>query len=465
MQIIKNIQEIIKNAENESDARAREAALIILESAISAVDPRNLVRKKIRLEGHRLEVKGLHLDLNDYERILVVGGGKASGRIAEALEETLGNHIDSGILNVSRGTAKNFRTKIIELNEAGHPIPDEGGLKGVEKIIELLKGVNKRTLVICIISGGGSALLPYPQRSISLEEKQKVTSLLLKCGATIEEINIVRKHISGIKGGRLAALAYPATLLCLILSDVVGDPLPSIASGPTVPDPSTFAEAVEILKRYGVWEETPSSVRKYLNDGLANKNIESPKPGDIRLSRVHNIILGNNRVALEAAELKAKDLDFNSLILSSYIEGEARHVGTVFAALAREMVVNDHPIAKPGTLLAGGETTVTVIGSGRGGRNQELVLSAAIRLANLRGVALASIGTDGLDGSSDAAGAIVDGSTLKRAADRGMEPMSYLKNNDSYHFFKGLGDHIFTDPTGTNVNDVTVLVTLEEDKS
>jgi len=328
--------------------------------------------------------------------------------------------------------------------------------------MELLNEVNERTLVITLLSGGASALLPAPQKGISLEEKQRTTSLLLKCGATIEEINIVRKHISEIKGGRLAALAYPATLLCIILSDVVGDYLPSIGSGPTVPDPSTFPDAVKILKHYSIWDNNPDSIRKYLEDGVMNKNLESPKPGDPRLSRVHNIILGNNRVALESAERKAKELGCNSLILSSYIEGEARYVGTVFSAITKELVATNHPIVKPGVLLAGGETTVIVNGSGKGGRNQELALSSAIRLCNLKGVVIASMGTDGLDGSSKAAGAIVDGTTLKRASDIGMDPAKYLKNNDSYHFFKKLNDLIITGPTGTNVNDIMVSVALEE---
>lgn len=460
MSIIKNSQEIVKNAQNELDARAREIALTLLESAISSVDPGNLVKKNIKLVGHNLEVVGTRLDLDDYDRIIVVGGGKASGRMAEALEEILQKRITTGVINVLRGTAGSFGTKTIVLNEAGHPIPDDGGLEGVRKMMELLKGLDERTLVINLLSGGGSALLPAPADGISLVEKQKTTSLLLKCGATIAEINVIRKHISALKGGRLAALAYPATLLCIILSDVVGDSLPSIASGPTVADPSTFSDAIRILEYYSIWEKTPESVRNYLQKGTANKNLESPKPGDPRLSRVQNIILGNNRIALESAERKATELGCNALILSSYIEGEARHVGTVLSALVKETVTTDQPIVKPGVLLAGGETTVTVTGSGRGGRNQEVALSSALRVSSLKGVAIASVGTDGLDGSSEAAGAIVDGMTLKRALDMGMEPAKYLTDNDSYHFFKNLNDVVVTGPTGTNVNDVMVLVAL-----
>ncbi|MFH0897037.1 MAG: DUF4147 domain-containing protein, partial [Candidatus Bathyarchaeota archaeon] len=394
-------------------------ALTILESALEAVNPIKIIKEKIRVKGSILSVnesaKKLSIDLDNYNQILVIGGGKACGGMAEALEEVLGDRISSGILNIPRGMANKFRLKRIELNEAGHPLPDVDGLNGVEKILKLLRGADEKTLVITLLSGGGSALLPFPQKGISLEDTQKVTNLLLKCGANIEEINIVRKHISGINGGRLSILCYPATLLCLILSDVVGDSLTNIASGPTAPDPSTYTEAIEILKLHNIWEKTPETVRKYLNNGLKNKNRESPKPGDFRFSTVHNIILGNNWMALEAAEGKAMELGVNSLILSSYLEGEAQHVGTILAAIIREICTTDNPIHRPGILLAGGETTVTVKGLGKGGRNQELALSAAIRLTNLEGVALAAIGTDGLDGPTDAAGAIVDGSTLKRA--------------------------------------------------
>ncbi len=455
---IENLVALVDNARTEKTRWARRVALTLLESALWAVDPRSLVREKVKVRGNRLEVAGHEFDLRNYKRVIVVGAGKASGAMAEAVEEILGDLINDGIVNVPKGTSHTFGTRRIALNEARHPIPDEGGLEGAKRILTLLEGVNEATLVICLISGGGSALLPLPQRGISLEDKRKVTSLLLKCGSTIDEINVVRKHISGIKGGRLAASAYPATLVCLILSDVVGDPLTSIASGPTVPDPSTYADAVEVLKRYDIWRDVPLSVRRYLGDGLKGINPESPKPGDKRLSRVHNIILGSNRIALEAAEAKVKELQLNVLILSSHIEGEARHVGTALASIGREVVASDHPIPKPAVILAGGETTVTVTGGGVGGRNQELALSASLKLRGLEAVALASMGTDGLDGPTDAAGAIVDGYTVRRSLDRGMEPLKYLNNNDSYHLFSELGDLIRTGPTGTNVNDVMVVV-------
>jgi glycerate 2-kinase len=458
--IIKNFREIIGNSENPLDSEAREIALTIIEAAISTVDPRNLVRNKVNLRGSLLEVESLHLNLERYGEIIVVGAGKASGSMAEALEETLKDRISSSLINVQRGTSRTFRTEIVELNEAGHPIPDEGGLAGSNRIMEILSGADEGTLVILLLSGGGSALLPLPQEGITLAEMKAVTNLLLRSGATINEVNAVRKHISGIKGGRLATKTYPATLLCLILSDVVGDPLSTIASGPAVPDPSTYSDAVTVLRKHHIWERAPSSVKEVLVQGLRGERPETPKPGDPRFSKVYNILLGSNRVALEAAECKARELDFNVMVLSSFIEGEARHVGTLFAGIAREMARFNLPIPAPAVLLAGGETTVTVSGSGRGGRNQELVLSASTRLGGLEGIVLASVNTDGLDGPCDAAGAVADGSTLRRAAEMDLNPSIFLEDNDSYHFFEDLGDLVFTGPTGTNVNDVTVLVKI-----
>ena len=457
---IRNLQELVSNTPHECDRKARKVALELLESAITASDPRGLVKKGFQLRGGLLKIGSVSISLDEYGRIFVVGAGKASGAMAEAVESILGKRIVDGVVNVQKGTVQNFKTRRIKLNEAGHPIPDEGGLKGAKSILKLLENLKEDDLVICLISGGGSALLPLPAGGITLAEKRSVTNSLLKCGATIDEINVVRKHISEIKGGRLSKYAYPATLICLLISDVVGDPLPSIASGPTAPDPSTYSDAVEILKRYGIWDQIPPMVREHLNNGLKGKAPESPKPDDPCFKKVHNVILGSNRIALKAADAKARELGLNSLILSSFIEGEARHVGTVFASLARESVVSEGVLRKPVVVLAGGETTVTVTGTGIGGRNQELVLSASLRIKGLEGVVVASSGTDGLDGPTDAAGAIVDGSTVKLAQEKGMNPVNYLGNNDSYNFFKTLGDLIMTGPTGTNVNDIIILVSL-----
>jgi glycerate 2-kinase len=460
LSIITNFQELLNNSTNELTRDARRIALILLETAISAVNPQKLLRNRVQLQENTLKIDDLQLDLDRYNRILVIGGGKASGAMAESLEELLADRIDKGFINIPEGSSHKFKVKAIELNEAGHPIPSEQGQRGAKRILELMNDVDEHSLVIFLLSGGGSALLPLPQNDITLDEMKVVTTLLLKCGATINEINVVRKHFSRIKGGRLAVASHPATMLCLILSDVIGDPLSSIASGPTVPDPSTYSDAIHILKRYGIWEETPLTIRRFMEDGLNGLNEESPKPGDPRFAKVHNIVLGNNGIALAAAEAQAKKMGFNSLILSSYVSGEAKHVGTVLASIGRELMVRDQPAQKPCVILAGGETTVTVTGEGRGGRNGELALNAAFGLEGFEGVTLSSVGTDGIDGMSDSAGAIIDGSTLERAKAKGLNPLDFLQNNDSHTFFKELGDLIYTGPTGTNVNDVMLVVGL-----
>jgi glycerate 2-kinase len=460
LSLIHNSRELVHNARTDVTGEARKTALLLLETAISAVDPRQLLRSRVTLRNATLTIDDLQLHLTDYRRIIVVGGGKASGAMAESLEDLLGPRIDAGLINVPEGSSRLRKDRIIEVNEAGHPIPTEQGQRGVTRILDLLKTVDEATLVIFLLSGGGSALLPSPPPGVTLDEQKQVTNLLLKCGATINEINVVRKHVSRIKGGRLAVASYPATLLCLILSDVIGDPLSSIASGPTVPDPSTYADAIHVLQRYGIWEDTPPAVRLLLDEGVRGRREESPKPGDPRFAKVRNVVLGNNAVALEAAARQATALGFTPLLLSSYVSGEARHVGTVFAAIARELMVRDNPVPKPAVLLAGGETTVTVTGTGRGGRNGELALNASLGLAGLDGVALASVGTDGIDGVSDSAGAIVDGFTLERARALDLNPLDYLQNNDSHHFFHPLKDLLYTGPTGTNVNDLLIVVGL-----
>ncbi|MBS7609560.1 glycerate kinase [Candidatus Bathyarchaeota archaeon] len=458
---ILNKASILDNAASDKEREARRIALEVLKAGVEAVDPRLAVNSFVKRHGNVLKIGSLTLDLKAFDRILVVGGGKASGAMAEALEGILSDHISSGLVNVLRGTASDFRTQRIAFNEAGHPIPDKDGLEGSRKILELMRGLDDRTLVFCLISGGGSALMPLPATGISLEDKQSLTQILVnRTPATIKEVNAVRKHISAIKGGQLARAAYPATVVSLILSDIVGDPLDSIASGPTVPDTSTFRDAKEVLDRYGVWTSTPDSIKRRIEAGLRGEIPETPKPGDRIFQRVHNIIIGNNRLAAEAACRKAEGLGCRTLLLSSLIQGEARHVGTVYAGIMAEVLISGKPVERPAVIVAGGETTVTVTGSGKGGRNQELVLGASLALQGLKGVAIASIGTDGLDGPTDAAGAIADGYTIERARGMGLDPMEFLRNNDSYSFFLALKDLIFTGPTKTNVNDLAVLVIL-----
>ena len=460
MGIVKNTEQLVGNGMSPSTVEARQIALNLIQEAVRIVDPRNLVRNSITLRGRFLKITDQVFDLSLYDRLIVVGAGKASGAMAEALEEKLGKRIDCGLVNVPLGTAGILRTRFIELQEAEHPIPGKGGLAGATGITKILQKLNERSLVVVLISGGGSALLPLPQEGITLAEKKVATDLLLRSGAAIEEMNTVRKHISSIKGGQLAALAYPATVVSLILSDIVGDPLASIASGPTVPDPTTYKAAIEILKFHNVWDEIPQSVRNCLQEGLEGARPETPKPGDIRFGKVHNIVIGNNRIALNGAAKKAKSMGLKTLILSSFVEGEARHVGTTLAGLAREMKCSGTDLSKYNVVIAGGETTVTIAGHGRGGRNQELALSASLKIDGVDGVVLASIGSDGIDGLSNNAGAIVDGYTVKRSAEEKMNPLLYLANNDSDRFFSSLHDGIVTGLTGTNVNDIMLLVNV-----
>ncbi|MFQ6085249.1 MAG: glycerate kinase [Candidatus Bathyarchaeia archaeon] len=455
---IMNRDKILENAESNEDRRARQIALMILKAGVDSVDPRSIIGNRFQSKGPILQIDGLALNLDSFQRILIVGGGKASGGMAEALERMIGDRITEGCVNVLRGTKSLFGTQRIRLIEAGHPIPDKDGVRGARKIVELVRDAREDDLVFCLISGGGSALMPLPAADLTLKDKRVVTDALLKSGASIGEVNAVRKHISEIKGGRLAQMAHPATVISLIISDVVGDPLGSIASGPTAPDPTTFEGATEVLRRYDLWGRTPSSVRRRLLAGVRGEVPETPKPGDKVFEKVHNFIVGNNRLAMLSAGMEAKNLGLNTLLLPSSMEGEARHIGTAYGGIVRDVLESDHPVPRPAVIIGGGETTVTVRGKGLGGRNQELVLGAALKIGGLRGTAIASIGTDGLDWVTDAAGAIADGQSIGRARNQGLDPREALSDNNSYHFFSTLGDLILTGSTGTNVGDLTVSV-------
>ena len=460
MFVIKNYEKLIENGLTQKDRDARHVALNCILSALDAVNPKKAVFNNVKRRENLLVIGRYKFDLTEYRNIYVLGGGKASGLMAEAIEEILGDKITSGIINVLKGTEKMVKTKKIKINGATHPIPGEEGVNSTKAMLEIARKAGKDDLIIALISGGGSALMPCPADPVTLEDKKTVTNLLLKCGATINEINVVRKHLSAFKGGQLAKTAYPATLVNLIISDVVGDPLDIIASGPTVPDSSTFQDAYNVLKKYNLLNKIPENIKKRIQLGLSGKIEETPKPGDKIFRNVHNILIASNRTACIAAVKKARELGINSMLLSTYIEGEARHVGAVLAGLAKEIHNYDTPIKKPAVIVCGGETTVTVVGNGKGGRNQELALGSALKISGLNGIVIASVGTDGKDGTSDAAGAIVDGQTLKRAQKLGLDATKYLADNNSYMFFKKLGDAIFTGTTGTNVNDLIIIVVL-----
>jgi len=456
---IKNAPELLKNARSSLDRRARELAINALNAALEAADPKAIIKSKVRLKGNSLKIGSLSFNLDEFRNIYVVGGGKACGCMAEALEEVLGNRIKEGTVNVPYACPP-YQTRRVKLRRASHPIPDVSGVKGTSRMLDLVGRAEKNDLVICLLSGGGSSLMPKPCSGVSLRDKRTVTDALLKSGATISEINTVRKHISGFKGGWLAKRAYPATVVNLILSDVVGDPLDSIASGPTVPDPTTFQDAVEVLRRYGLWGKAPASVRRVLLDGVRGLIPETPKAGDEAFERVHSIVIGNTLTATLEAYGSLRKVGLHALLLSSVLEGQARDVGAVFASVAKEIVSSGNPVSKPGGVVAGGETTVTVLGGGRGGRNQEVALGAALKIGGMDGVVVASVSTDGVDGPTDAAGAVADGKTLSRARGLGLNPSGFLAENDSYTFFSKLGDLVFTGPTGTNVCDVAVVVVL-----
>ena len=455
---ITNKTQLVENGETKLDREARKLALTSLETALNAVDPKRLLKSKLLLHGSILNVDKLSFDLGKMKNVYVVGGGKAGGAMAEAVDQILGDRVTSGLVNVLRG-AKN-RTKRIELHEASHPVPDEAGVEGTRRMLQIAEQAERNDLVICLISGGGSSLMPLPRGDVSLSDKREITQALLKSGATINEVNTIRKHISDFKGGWLAKKAYPATILNLILSDVVGDPLDFIASGPTVPDSTTFNEAIGILKKYHLWDTAPQSVKKTLSKGERELIPETPKADDKAFRKVYNVVIGNNRSSSLAACAQLKTEGLNTVFLTATLEGEARHVGVMLASIASEVSVSAHPVPKPAGIVAGGETTVTVTGKGLGGRNQELALAAASRLKGFEGIAVASLSTDGVDGPTDAAGAVVDGKTLTRALEKGLIPERFLLENDSYHFFLKLGDLIFTGPTGTNVNDVSTIVIL-----
>ncbi len=427
----------------------------IFNAALKAVNPYNAVKlyaDKIRdayRDGH-------------FQKFIVIGFGKAACNMAKAAADELGELINRGVVVTKYGHCEGREKGVkgqgsrFKVFEAGHPLPDGSGVKGTEEIVRLLKDADRNTLVLCLVSGGGSALLVSPYEGISLDEKQKITQLLLKAGAEIYELNTVRKHISKVKGGRLAEIAYPAKIVSLILSDVIGERLDVIASGPTSPDTSTFHDALAVLEKYKLKDNAPQSILDLLNKGVKGELLETPKENNPIFSNVENVIIGSNKIALEAAKQKAEDMGFQSKIISSELSGEARGIGKWLADIARSKRLNSS--RRLNCLISGGETTVTVKGNGVGGRNMELALSFAMAIEGIDGITLLSAGTDGTDGPTDAAGAIVDGQTVLKAKHIGLNPEEYLDNNDSYSFFKKAGGLLVTGPTGTNVMDMHILV-------
>ncbi len=439
----------------------RRIAKTLFSKSLSAVDPSKILKERIRIEKDCLSIKmegGSEkiFDLRGFDKIFLAGTGKASNSMARAIEELFGDRVTKGVITAKYGHL--LPLKQTQVIEAGHPIPDRNGYKGARKIQRLLKESGPNDLVIFLLSGGGSALLPFPADGIDLKEKQEVTQFLLDSGADIKEINTLRKHISRLKGGWVAKWAYPSTVIAFILSDVVGDQLDVIGSGPTVPDPSTFEEALMILKKYDLLNEVAPSIRKYLQSGKEGKVEETPKPGEAAFEKVFNILIGSNILALREAKREADSLGFNTVILSSSIEGETREASRFHAAVAKEVISSGNPVCKPACILSGGETTVTIKGNGRGGRNQEFALAGAIEISGIEKIVLLSGGTDGTDGPTDASGALADHTTVQRAKTLGLNARAHLDNNDAYPFFQKLGDLLITGPTHTNVMDVRIIL-------
>jgi hydroxypyruvate reductase len=440
----------------------------IIHAAIHAVDPYHAIKACCTLKNRTFLVRNEVFQRvgdntssqfsHDFSegRLYVVGAGKAASRMAQAIEEIAGDHITQGIV-VTKYEYTSPLKKIRQI-EAGHPVPDEKGVQGAREIGQLLSKTRKNDLVLVLISGGGSSLMPYPTPGLTLKDKQDVTNLLLSSGASIHEMNTVRKHLSGIKGGQLARMAAPAQVMSLILSDVIGDDLSVIASGPTAPDDSTFNDALEILTRYKILDKIPPHVRAHLEDGAAGKIPETPDSRDPLFERVWFRFVGSNQIALKVASEKAKALGYHPLILTNAACGEAREIAKYFAAIARQTVRHHQPLPPPVCILSGGEPTVTLRGNGKGGRNQEFALAAGLEISGLENILIASVGTDGTDGPTDAAGGYTNGDMLRKAREKGFDAQEHLTQNNAYPFLEQLGYLIKTGPTGTNVMDIQIIL-------
>lgn len=426
----------------------------IFLAGVAGVLPDQLIRSQVKLMKNILSVAGNNYDLSSIKNIYVIGAGKASALMAREMESILGKRISKGhiVVKYGHGCELNF----ISITEAGHPLPDANGVAAARQILEIAQSADEDDLVICLISGGASSLLAdFPEGS-SLNELQQVNELLVKSGAGIKEINTVRKHLSGIKGGQLARAIYPAKAVSLILSDVVGDPLDIIASGPTTYDTSTFSDAIAVIEKYHLEDKVPKSMMLYIQNGIAGWLPETPKAGDKVFENIKNLVIGSNNIALNAAADKAQSFGFTTHIITDALEEDYTEVAD-FILTTIEKFSNDHK-EKPLCLLFGGEPTVKVTGNGLGGRNQHLALYCALKLQGTKGISLLCAGTDGSDGPTDAAGAVVDGETAAKAKSAGIEAQEYLNKADSYHFFKQAGGHIITGSTKTNVMDMMVVL-------
>lgn len=425
-------------------------------TGLNAVRPDTALKRECRIKGNQLSIDESLFSLDHFENIYIVGAGKGTAPMAKSMEEILGERLTGGIIVVKYGHTESLNK--VQLIEAAHPVPDEAGVQGAKKIIALAKKAGQNDLVICLISGGGSSLLPLPARDLTLEDKQLTTDVMLSCGANIHEINTIRKHLSEIKGGQLAESVFPATLISLIVSDVIGDKLDVIASGPTVPDSSAFSDCISILEKYNLKTQVPNEVISHLLKGTKGEIQETPKKDNSCFETVMQKIIARNSDALRAIENEARKKGFHTYLLSDSIQGEAKDVAKYITSLAKTGRIKGETIKRPACIISGGETTVCLKGNGKGGRNQEMALAAAIELQDSSEMYFLSCGTDGNDGPTDATGAIVTHKTFAQAKILKLDPIEYLNNNDSYHFFEQIGGLIKTGPTNTNVMDVQILI-------
>ncbi len=429
----------------------------LIQSSLVAADSNYAMERTIIRKNHQLYVNKVRYDLSTYKRVVCVGAGKAAAHMAKTLEQILAGYLGGGLAIVKDGYG--VPTQKIRVVEASHPTPDSRGCRATKQILKTVKELTKQDLLIVLLSGGASSLLCAPAPGLSLQDKRRTTNLLLRCGATIHEMNAVRKHLSLVKGGLLAK-STSAKILTLIMSDVLGDDLPTIGSGPTVPDPTTFIEAKEILENYQIWEAVPTRVRIHVEQGIRGSVPETWKSKTRHPARSHSIVLANNQTAIDGMAKEAKRLGLRPYILDTPLQGEAKDLGTILGAMAKDIHEFENPVRSPCCLIVGGEPTVTMTGKGKGGRAQECVLAAARELTGLTHVVVAGFGTDGTDGPTEVAGALADEQTAQRAKKKGLSIEKYLEKHDSYTFFNKVGGHIITGPTKTNVNDIYVILTL-----
>lgn len=433
----------------------RTIAEKIFLAGVESVLPGRLITNEMSLKDNCLKIGHLSFSLESIENIYVIGAGKASAMMGAEIEKILGNRITEGHIVVKYGYS--CKLNYINVSEAGHPIPDVNGFSSTREILKIAEYANWNDLVICLLSGGGSSLLVDISEGCLPDDMIKVNDLLINCGASISEINAVRKHLSYVKGGQLARVVYPATLVNLILSDVPGDSFDVIASGPTVPDPTTFLQALTVLATFGLTRSIPRGILTFLKEGAAGKKPETPKPGDPAFDKTFNILIGSNRMALEAAKSKALEFNINAVIIDDQLQGDTSTIAEYLVETALRFK-GDKDEVKPVCLLFGGETTVKMTGKGSGGRNQHLALLSAILLQNNYGITILSAGTDGNDGTTDAAGAVVDSDTISGAISKNIDPEKHLNEFNSFHFFKKAGGLIITGPTMTNVMDIIVVI-------